>query len=132
MSRRPLLLLPAVLAALALPATPAFAGEEDDDGTGSATLRAPQGCVNGDRTAAVVTGDNIATVEFYVDGELVRRLTQPNAGGGFRFSMRCSRVSVGAHPASAVVTFEEGATPARRVLRYQITRARQGSARFTG
>ena len=48
MSRRPMFLLPVVLAAIALPASPALAGEgDDDDGAASARLSAAQGCVSG-------------------------------------------------------------------------------------
>lgn len=129
-----LLLVPAVLAATALPVAPAFAGEEEDGGGGggSATLRVTQGCVSGDRAQAVVSGSNIDTVVFLVDGNRVRRVTRPNAAGRFTVSVRCTRLSVGAHTARAVVIFMEGTSPARRTLRFQITRSRQGSPRFTG
>jgi hypothetical protein len=129
--KRPLLLLPAVLAAIALPASPALAGEGDDD-DGTAKLRASQGCVSGDRAKATVTGDNIDEVAFYVDGELVKRVTRPDDSDRYVVSMRCARLSVGAHRARAVVTFEEGSSPALRTLRFQITRSRQASPRFTG
>ena len=128
MFRRPLLVLPVLLGAMALPAAPALAGEEDDD-SGAAKLRASHGCVSGDRARAVVTGDDIDTVAFYVDGDRVKMVTRPDAGGRYRFSMSCSRLSVGAHRASAVVTSEEGS---RRTLRFRITRAAQVSPRFTG
>ena len=53
--RRPMLLLPAVIAAMVLPVAPALAGEEDD----SATLHASsQDCVNGHRAKAAVTSDD--------------------------------------------------------------------------
>jgi hypothetical protein len=129
-SRRPLLLLPAVLAAIALPSAPALAGEDDD--SDSAALHASQGCVSGNRAKATVTGDNIDTVAFYVDGKLVKTVTQPASTGRFVFSMRCARLSVGAHRARAVLTFEEGSSPASQTLRFQITRSRQGSPQFTG
>jgi hypothetical protein len=125
-SRRSLLLLPAVLAATAVPVAPALAGEEDD---GPATLRASQGCVSGDRAKATVTGDDIDTVAFYVDGTLRRRVTEPAATGRYVFGMRCARLTVGAHSARAVVTFEDDT---RQTVRFQITRARQGAAQFTG
>ena len=131
MSRRPLFLLPVLVAASALPVAPALAGENGDD-SDSARLHASQGCVTGNHTQVAVSGDNIDNVAFYVDGKLVKRVAQPNAGGRFRISMNCGRLSVGAHPASAVVTFEEGSSPARRALRFQITRASQVSPRFTG
>ena len=130
MSRRPLFLLPAVLAAMALPVAPALAGEDDD--SDSATLRASQGCISGDRAKATVTGDDIDSVAFYVDGKLVKTANRPAATGRFVFSMRCARLSVGAHRARAVVTFEEGSSPARETLRFQIARSSQASPRFTG
>lgn len=130
MSLRSLLVLSAVLAALALPATPAFAGEDGGGGGGdSATLTASQGCVTGQRTKAAVTGDNIDRVAFYVDGTLRKTVTRANAQGRYAFSMNCARLSVGAHRASAVVSFTEGG---RQTLRFQITRAARVSPRYTG
>jgi len=132
MSVRTLLLLPVVLAALALPVAPAFAGEDGGDDSGSATLHASQGCVSGPRTKVSVSGSNIDRVAFYVDGKLIKRVTRPNGAGRYALTMKCSRLSVGAHRASAVVSFTEGTSPARRTLRFQITRAAQVSPRYTG
>ena len=130
MFRRTLVILPALLGALMLPASSALAGEEDGD-SGSAKLRATQGCVTDDRARAVVTGDNIDRVAFYVDGDRVKTMTRPDAGGRYVFSMSCSRLSAGAHRASAVVSFAEGSR-ARQTMRFQITRAAQVSPQFTG
>jgi hypothetical protein len=139
MSIRPLLLVPAVLAALALPVAPAFAGEDGGGGgggggggTGSATLQASQGCVSGLRTKASVSGSNIDRVAFYVDGKLIKTATRPNGQGRYAMTMKCSRLSVGAHRASAVVSFTQGSSPVRQTLRFQITRASQVSPRYTG
>jgi hypothetical protein len=127
-SRHPLLLVPALLAAIALPVAPAFAGEDDDDG--SAQLHASsQDCVVGKRAKAAVSGDSIDNVAFYVDGKLIRRVTRAGSSGSYRFAMRCTRLRVGAHRARAVVTFEDSSP---QTLRFQITRARQASPRFTG
>jgi hypothetical protein len=126
-SRRSLLLLPAMLAATALPVAPALAGEDDD----SASLNAPsRACVRGHLVKATVeSSDDIDTVAFYVDGRRMRRVTEPAATGRFVFAMPCSRLSVGAHRARATVSFESGDT---QTLRFQITRVRQASPRFTG
>jgi hypothetical protein len=129
-SRRSLV-LPVVLAALALPVAPALAGEDPDD-SGSAKLHASQGCVLGNRAKVAVTGSNIDTVAFYVDGKRIKTVTTPTSTGRFVISMRCSRLSFGAHRGRAVVTFEAGSSPAKRTLRFQITRGRQSSPRFTG
>ena len=130
MSRRSLLLLPTVLAAIALPVAPALAGEDEADDT--ATLHTSRGCVSGDRAKSAVTGDNIDSVAFNLDGKRVKVVTEPNAAGRYKLSMLCARLSVGAHRARAVVTFEEGSSPASQTLRFQVTRSRQGSPQFTG
>ena len=129
MIRRSLLVLPAALAAAALPVTPALAGEEDGDDSGSAKLRASSSCVLGQPAKAAVSGDGIVRVDFYVNGELVKRDSSADSAGRFAMSMRCARLHVGANRASAVVTSEEGS---RRALRFQIARVSQASPRFTG
>jgi hypothetical protein len=131
MSRRLLLVLPAVLAAITLPVTPALAGEDGDDST-SAALHAPQGCVGGDHTTAAVTGDNIDAVAFFLDGNHVTTVTRPNARGRYSMTLTCAHLRVGAHHARAVVTFAQGSSPARQTLRFQITRSRRGTPRFAG
>jgi hypothetical protein len=88
--------------------------------------------VSGSHASATVTGTNINTVAFFVDGKLVKTVTRPSASGRFSLSMACARLSVGAHSARAVVTFQQGTSPARTTLRFQITRARHTSPRFTG
>jgi hypothetical protein len=132
MFRRLPLVLPAVLAAIALPVAPALAGEDGDGSNASATLHAPQGCVSGDRAKATVSGELIGSVAFYLDGKLVKTVRQADSSGEFSFTMKCARLSVGAHRAKAVVTFSEGATPASETLRFQITKSRQGTPRFAG
>jgi hypothetical protein len=135
MPRRTLLLLPAVLAALALPVTPALAGggdDDDSDDSATATLRATQACVSGERAKVRVTGELIDSVEFFLDGDLVKTDDSPDSDDRYTFRMRCSRLSRGAHRGRAVVSFAEGASESSRTLRFQITRSRQASPRFTG
>jgi hypothetical protein len=146
MSRRLLLLLTAVLAAVALPVSPALAGEDDPTpipapviapapeiapSTGLATLHS-QDCVSRARAKATVTGELIASVAFYVDGDLVKTISQPDSAGRYSLTMICAHLHVGAHRGKAVVTFQQAATPAGETLRFQITRSRQGTARFAG
>lgn len=125
MIRRSLLVLPAVLAASALPVAPALAGEDDGGDSGAAKLHASSSCVLGQPAKAVVSGDGIVSVAFYVNGKLVKR----DSSARYTMSMRCARLHVGANRASAVVTSAEGS---RQVLRFQITRLSQASPRFTG
>ncbi len=139
MSRRALLVLPALLAALALPVAPALAGEDPPTqpapGTdpvsaptvGTARLRA-QDCVHRSRATITVTGQNIDSVVFFVDGHRM----DTDSNGTFTFTMNCSHLSTGAHRARAAVAFSSGASPASSTLRAQITRARQAAAQFAG
>ena len=146
MSRRLLLLLPAVLTAIALPVSPALAGEDDPvppptpaplpapaSGplAGIATLHS-QSCVSRARAKATVIGELIDSVVFYVDGDRVKTVTQPDSAGQYSLTMVCSHLRVGAHRAKAVVTFQQGATPSSETMRFQITRSRQATPRFAG
>jgi hypothetical protein len=140
MSRRTLLLLPAVIAAVALPPSAAMAGEDDpvtpptpapdpELVSGSASLHASDGCVAGSRTRVTVTGELIDSVAFFVDGERVKTVTTPDDAGRFKLTMACSHLRVGAHRGKAVVSFEQGAG---ETLRFQITRTRRQAPRFAG
>jgi hypothetical protein len=154
-SRRLLPLLPAMLV-LALPAAPAFAGEDPDPTptptptptpapvlapapgiavptpVGYAKLHAPQSCKAGHRLKAWVTGDNIESVAFYVEGKLVTTDRRAGAGGRYGLTMSCSRLRVGANRARAAVTYTKGASPTGRTLRFSLNRLRHASPRFTG
>ena len=66
--RRSLLLMPALIAGLALPVAPALAGEEDGGGPGAGTLDQVRNCVNHSRAKVTVSGDEVDSVVFFVDG----------------------------------------------------------------
>jgi hypothetical protein len=89
--------------------------------------------MSGSHAKAVVTGEPIESVAFFLDGKRVKTVTRPDSASRFTYSMRCAHLRVGAHRGRAVVTFQSGATPASKTLRFQITRrAAQRSPRFTG
>jgi hypothetical protein len=153
MFRRALLLMTMALAALALAVTPAFAGEDPDDPAasppatqpsptqpapaplalhGSAKLRTSQGCLAENRAQASVTGRQIESVEFFVDGRKARTVFAPDESGRFTFTMSCSRLGFGTHRARAAVAFKRGVSPTSRTLVFQITRSRAVRPQFAG
>jgi hypothetical protein len=156
MFRRVLLPLTMALAVLAFAVTPAFAGEDPDPTptptppaaqptptqptpsqpapvlTGSAHLRTSQGCMDGNRTKASVSGSRIESVRFFVDGKAVETLTSPNDNGRYTFSMSCSRLGLGSHRARASVSFQRGVQPRHSTLLFRVTRARQVMPQFAG
>ena len=130
MFRRPLLLVPALIAGLALPVAPALAGEDDDDGgSGSGTLDQVRNCVNHSRAKVTVSGDEVDRVVFYVDGRRVKAVGEPTVNGTFVMAMRCRRLSPGAHRGRAVVTDTAGDNS---TLRFTLARTAQAAPRFTG
>jgi hypothetical protein len=127
--RRPLFLVPALIAGLALPVAPALAGEEDDGGSGSGTLDQVRNCVDHSRAKVTVSGDEVDAVVFYVDGRIVKAIDAPTVNGTYVMSMRCRSLAPGAHRGRAVVTDTEGD---RSTLRFTIARTAQAAPRFTG
>ena len=126
MFRRSLLLMPVLIAGLALPVSSALAGEDDGD---APTLHEIHNCLSGSHAKVTVTGGDIESVRFYVDGHRVKTVTRPTHNGTYVLGMQCWRLSSGAHRARAVVTDTSGD---RRTLRFTITRATRTSPRFTG
>jgi hypothetical protein len=158
MFRRALLLMTMALAAAALAVTPAFAGEDPDDPAasppatqptptqptptqpapappglhGSAKLRTSQGCLAENRAQASVSGRQIESVAFFVDGRKARTVFAPDESGRFTFTMSCSRLGFGTHRARAAVAFKRGVSPTSRTLVFQITRSRPVRPQFAG
>jgi hypothetical protein len=126
--RRPLLLVPALIAGLALPVTPALAGE-DDPGSDPGTLEQVRDCVNHSRAKVRVSGDEVDAVVFFVDGRRVKTVDEPTVNDTFVMSMRCRGLTPGAHRGRAVVTDTEGDNS---TLRFTIARTAQAAPRFTG
>jgi hypothetical protein len=149
MFRRSLLILPAVAAALALPVSSAFAGEDPNAPavpppaapgapaapgtpaapTGSASLHSSQGCSTGHRARASVTGSGIASVTFFVDGKRITTDSSADSSGSFTALMSCSRLHRGSNSAKAVVAFSSGAS---QTLQFHITRTAATTPRFAG
>jgi hypothetical protein len=99
--------------------------------SGQARLRGPSGCVK-QAFRARVTGRSIASVAFYVDGKLVKRLTGERESYSIKVNPR--RYGLGRHRVVARVTFVAASgTPARR-LPLTFRRCAQGAVapRFTG
>ena len=129
MFRRPLLLVPALIAGLALPVAPALAGEDDDGDSGSGTLDQVRNCVNHNRAKVTVSGGEVDAVVFYVDGRRVKAVSEPTVNGTYVMAMRCRRLTPGAHRGRAVVTDTAGD---RSTLRFTLARTAQAAPRFTG
>lgn len=99
--------------------------------SGRARLRGPSGCV---KTAfrARVTGRSIASVSFFVDGKLVKKIT--GARTTYSVKIRPSALGFGRHKVVAKVTFTAASgTKSRRLpLTFQRCARQSVAPRFTG
>jgi hypothetical protein len=89
-------------------------------------------CIGHTRAKESVSGQNIASVTFSVDGKKRSTDSTADASGAFTYSMSCSRLSFGSHRGTAAVTFTNGATPSTRTLSFRITRTQTARPQFAG
>ena len=99
--------------------------------SGIARLRGPSGCVE-QAFRARVSGRSIASVAFFVDGELVKRFTGKRAR--YSIKVRPARFGFGRHKVVARVTFVAGSGTQARALPLTFRRCARGAVapRFTG
>ena len=128
MFRRPMMLLPVLIAGLALPVAPALAGENDGE-PDDASIDQVRNCVAHSRAKVTVSGDDVASVAFFLDGRRVKIVAEPTVNDTFVMGMRCRALSAGAHRGRAVVTDTSGENS---TLRFTIARTAQAAPRFTG
>jgi hypothetical protein len=99
--------------------------------SGRAQLRGPSGCVD-KAFRAHVTGRSIASVAFYVDGKLLKRISDRRATYAIKVKPR--RYGFGRHRVVARVRFVAASGTAPRTLRLTFRRCAQDTVapRFTG
>jgi uncharacterized repeat protein (TIGR01451 family) len=100
------------------------------------SLRGPQGCVRSSFTASVKSA-NVASVSFYLDGHLLRRLSATAAHKGLlSIHINASKLKVGAHRIQARITMKaaKGAKPAKATRSMTVVRCHSAviAPHFTG
>jgi len=104
--------------------------------SGTAKLRGPNGCLKLGNARSFVTGKQIKSVRFELDGKTVKTVTKPDGLGRWLFSVAKSSLKTGSHRVVAVVTFKAASkTKSRRLqLRFSICGAvkPQKAEGFTG
>jgi hypothetical protein len=100
---------------------------------GSARLLAPTGCVSRAFNARV-SGVNVATVVFKLDGKKIKTLKAPNAGTRFQIRVNPAKFKIGVHRIVATVTFKPSTKKAAQTFRISFQRCAKKLAapRFTG
>ena len=102
----------------------------DDAESGRSKMSGSSGCV--DTTArATVSGRQIETVTFYLDGKKVKRMTAKVAQTKFRFSTRMASLKTGVHRITARVTFTRPSATKPRTHRIAFQRCAKASVKPT-
>ena len=100
---------------------------------GNARLLAPTGCVSRAFNARV-SGQNVATVVFKLDGKKIKTLKAPNAGTRFQIRVNPAKFRIGVHRITATVTFKPATKKKAQTFRISFQRCAKKLAapRFTG
>ena len=100
---------------------------------GKAKLQSPTGC-RSSAFKARVSGQEIRTVTFTVDGKQVARLSKANASGAWVYAIRPGAHRFGTHRLAARVTFTKTSQTKAKTLRRTFLRCARPAARpqFTG
>jgi hypothetical protein len=85
----------------------------------SATLNRPAGCVKGSTVNVYVSGHNIKSVGYSLDGKHLATVTKKNALGRYVVTVKTGKLSLRQHKLVAVVTYQTGK---KRTLHATISR----------
>ena len=101
---------------------------------GSARLRGPSGCPTARSVRATVSGRQIQSVSFFLDGHRIRTVTKPDTHGRWLVTMYPRRLSYGQHRVRARIQFTAASATPVRNLRLTFARCRPPVIRpkFTG
>lgn len=102
--------------------------------SGRSQLTGTVGCATQRYAKASVTGRQIKSVAFYVNGKKVKTLARPNIGSKYQLRMTTKSLQFGAYKVRAVVTFKPAAKTKAKTLRLQFSRCepRVVQPKFTG
>jgi hypothetical protein len=108
----------------------AILGATETSRRGTARLTGLAGCVKSARTAKV-TGRNLRTVVFKVDGKKVRTVKASRNGTRANTKVAVARLKAGTHKVTARVTFTDGTKARTLTIRFSICKPAV-SPHFTG
>ena len=89
---------------------------------GSAKLRGPSGCLLRPTQKVYVTGKQIRSVRFLLDGKTLRTVTKRDKAGRYAVTITRSKMTPGTHRVHAVVTFTTASKTKQRTLQLRFSR----------
>jgi hypothetical protein len=76
----------------------------------AATVHRPAGCVSATTTKVYVTGSNIKSVSYSLDGRHLGTDTKKDSSGRYAITIKTSKLSLRPHKLVGVVTYQSGKT----------------------
>ena len=100
----------------------------------TARLRGTVGCVRSSYAEAAISGRQIKSVTYFVNGSRLSTLDEPNSGGSFRLRLKVRSLHYGAQDITATVIFTATARTDAKTLRLRFSRCRVRAVQpqFTG
>lgn len=89
---------------------------------GSARLSGPSGCLPRPAAKVYVTGSQIRSVRFLLDGKTLRTVAKRDRAGRYAVTITRSRMTPGTHRIHAVVTFTTVSRTTQRTLQLRFSR----------
>lgn len=89
---------------------------------GSAKLSGPSGCLPRPASKVYVTGKQIRSVRFLLDGKTLRTVTKRDKAGRYAVTITRSKMTPGTHRVHAVVTFTTASKTKQRTLQLRFSR----------
>ncbi|HEX5223908.1 MAG TPA: hypothetical protein VFW29_02145, partial [Solirubrobacteraceae bacterium] len=99
--------------------------------SGSATPAGPAECVSRS-TQVYITGHQIATATFYVDGRRMKTVAKADRRGRYGIKLNGRKLRYGAHRIKVVVVFTATSETRPVTLHMAVVRCRPAVPRFTG
>ena len=97
---------------------------------GTPRISGPRGCT-GKRFRTTVSGQGVTKVVFYLDGNELKTLTQPNSDGKFSVVIDTRKLGKGTHKLKATASF--GTTKSTTIKRtFHLCKATRHKSKFTG
>ncbi len=120
--------------ALSQPAIQALPNPTQRFTPGTAKLRGTVGCATATYAKATISGRQIKSVTYFVNGKKLSTLTKPTKGNSYTLRVKVRSLEYGAHKVTARVVFVEAARTKTKTLQLQFSRClpRVVQPKFTG
>ncbi len=100
--------------------------------SGEAQPHGPAACIAPTTTTVYVTGREVVSATFYLDGRKVKTVLKPDNEGRYSTKISARKLKYGAHRVKVIVVFEAKSQTATKTFKILVFRCRPPRPQFTG